>query len=509
MRDPSTAALPSVRDDAEDLARFGYRQELTRSLGGFSSFAASFSYLSILTGLFQMFYLGFGAGGPAFIWSWPLVLGGQFIVALGFAELAAHYPLSGGAYQWSKLTGSPQLGFIVGWIYLACLVVTLGAVALALQGLLPQISPVFQLVGSSGDPRGSAVNGVLLGCTLIVATTVLNAVRVAVLARVNNAGVITELLGAIVLAVVRWAFAVRTPADVFAAAALSGSSGLAGPLLASALAASYVFYGFDTAGSLSEETRNPRRNAPRAILKALAAAGILGYVLLLGAMLAAPDLGARELGHINGGLPWIVTATLGGSFGRALLVNVLFAIIVCALAVHASAVRLVFAMARDGLLPQSQALASVSQVSKTPLLPVFVVGLVAAAILVANIDLPKLIELVTMIAALWANLAYLIVAAALLRQRLRGWPRDSEHEHYGFSLGRWGIPVNIAALIWSAFMVVNIGWPRAEIYGGQWQHRFAPVILTSILVASAVIGAVFAHRRQVAQVAARSSLETA
>lgn len=55
-----------------------------------------------------MFYLGFGAGGAAFIWSWPLVFTGQFLVALGFAELAAHYPLSGGAYQWSKLAGSPQ-----------------------------------------------------------------------------------------------------------------------------------------------------------------------------------------------------------------------------------------------------------------------------------------------------------------------------------------------------------------------------------------------------------------
>ena len=46
--------------DNNDLARFGYRQELKRSIGSFSSFAAGFSYISILTGLFQMFYLGYG-----------------------------------------------------------------------------------------------------------------------------------------------------------------------------------------------------------------------------------------------------------------------------------------------------------------------------------------------------------------------------------------------------------------------------------------------------------------
>jgi urea carboxylase system permease len=492
-----------TRDDSEDLARFGYRQELTRTLGSFSSFAAGFSYLSILTGLFQMFYLGFCAGGATFIWSWPLVLAGQFLVALGFAELAAHYPLSGGAYQWSKLTGSPRAGFIVGWIYLACLVVTLGAVALALQALLPQISPVFQVIGSARDPRASAMNAVLLGCGLIALTTALNSVRVAILARVYNTGVITELGGAILLAILLWAFATRSPADVLVAGA--GGDLRLGPLFASALAASYVFYGFDTAGSLAEETRNPRRTAPRAILQAVAAAGVLGYLVLFGAMIAARDLSAGELGRIDGGLASIVTATLGGTVGRLLLLDVIFAIVVCALAVQASAVRLVFAMARDGLLPYSRSLASVSQVSKTPIVPAFIVGIAATVILVANINLPKLIELVTMVAALWANLAYLIVAALLLRRRLQGWPRADANVNGHFSLGRWGIPVNVAALAWSAFMVVNIGWPRAAIYGPLWQHRFAPLMLTVILVGTALIASALAYRRSVAMVAASPS----
>src|SRR5436309_13091542 len=87
---------PSPSRDSADLAAFGYRQRLDRTLGGFSSFAAGFSYLSILTGLPQLFYLGYGAGGPAFFWTWPVVFLGQFLVALCFAELAASYPLAGG-----------------------------------------------------------------------------------------------------------------------------------------------------------------------------------------------------------------------------------------------------------------------------------------------------------------------------------------------------------------------------------------------------------------------------
>ena len=88
--------------DAEQLAQFGYKQELHRTLGSFSSFAAGFSYISILTGVIQLFAFGFLFAGPAVWWSWLIVLGGQMMVALCFAEMAGQYPLAGSVYNWSK-----------------------------------------------------------------------------------------------------------------------------------------------------------------------------------------------------------------------------------------------------------------------------------------------------------------------------------------------------------------------------------------------------------------------
>ena len=55
---------------------FGYKQSLDRSIGKFASFAAGVSYISILTGTFQLFYFGFGTAGPAYLWSWPMVFVG-------------------------------------------------------------------------------------------------------------------------------------------------------------------------------------------------------------------------------------------------------------------------------------------------------------------------------------------------------------------------------------------------------------------------------------------------
>jgi len=185
-----------MSDDSRDLAAAGYKQKLLRNLGHFSSFAAGFSYLSILTGMFQLFYLGFGFGGPAFFWTWPLFFLGQMLVALCFAELAAHYPLAGSVYQWSKQGGSWSLGWMAGWTYLASYIISIAAVALALQITLPQIAPWFQVIGDANSESDGAANAVVLGCVLIGLTTLINTIGVSWMARINNLGVFSELVGA-------------------------------------------------------------------------------------------------------------------------------------------------------------------------------------------------------------------------------------------------------------------------------------------------------------------------
>src|SRR5271154_1585518 len=140
-------AMAMPRTDTDELAQFGYKQELDRSLGLFSSFAAGFSYISIMTGVFELFFFGFYSGGPAFIWTWPAVFVGQMLVALCFAELAGQYPLAGSGYQWSKQIAKPFTSWFGGWILVVGSIVTLAAVAVAYQVVLPQISAFFEFIG--------------------------------------------------------------------------------------------------------------------------------------------------------------------------------------------------------------------------------------------------------------------------------------------------------------------------------------------------------------------------
>ena len=175
---------------------------------------------------------------------------------------------------------------------------------------------------------------------------------------------------------------------------------------------------------------------PWAILQALAAAALAGGLLILFGILAVSDPGLPELGQISGGLPFLVKNVLGEKLGVLLLVEVIFAICVCALAVHAAAVRLMFAMARDNNLPFAVALSHVSPRSRTPVVPSLVVGAGRGAILVANASLPNAIEMLCSIAIVWANLAYLMVTFPLLLSR-RKTRRRSGCSRYCKHLPAW------------------------------------------------------------------------
>ena len=197
----ATVDAPRTAGDSDELAGLGYKQELDRSLGNFSSFAAGFSYISILTGVIQLFAFGFLFAGPAVWWTWFIVLGGQMMVALCFAEMAGQYPLAGSVYNWSKRVAGDFASWMTGWIYVVGSIVTVAAVAVAWQVVLPQVTTKFQILGSTADAgtyvtKGGAQNALLLGAILVVFGTIINMLGVKIMARINNFGVMAELIGA-------------------------------------------------------------------------------------------------------------------------------------------------------------------------------------------------------------------------------------------------------------------------------------------------------------------------
>jgi urea carboxylase system permease len=492
--------------DSGELAGFGYKQELDRSLGNFSSFAAGFSYISILTGVIQLFAFGFLFAGPAVWWTWFIVLGGQMMVALCFAELAGQYPLAGSVYNWSKRVAGDFVSWMTGWIYVVGSIVTVAAVAVAWQVVLPQVSTKFQVLGSVADAgtyvtKGGAQNALLLGAILVVFGTLVNMAGVRIMARINNFGVMAELIGASILVILLIFHFARGPGIVFHSLGTGAghSWGYFGAFIIGGIMSAYVMYGFDTAGTLAEETNDPRRAAPPAIIRALIAASIIGGLLILFALMAVNNIHDPNIGLL--GLPYIIKQALGNTLGNIFLVDAAIAISVCTLAVMAACIRLLFAMARDGRLPFGTHIARVSGSRRVPVVPALVVGVLALLVLAINIGNQSAFLALTSVAIVMFYVAYLGVTVGMLVKRLRGqWPRP-DHGSY-FSLGRWGLLVNVVAVLYGAIVAINIAWPRSAVYDalagtkdasghvipGHWYWQYIAILFIGIVY---LIGATY------------------
>lgn len=479
--------LPSGQErDSADLARFGYSQELKRSLGLFSSFAVAFSYISPSTGIFTLFALGLTTLGGVFIWTWPVVALGQFIVALNFAEVSSHYPVAGSVFQWTKYLASRSYSWFTGWIYLFAGILTVTAVVATLPlALIPALNGL----GWHSLNAGSLHTQLVVALITLVVITVLNIYGVRLVAVINNTGVIFEILGMFVFALVLMAFHNHQGFHVVTNSAgfhVNGSS-----FLAAMFMSLFVIYGFDTASTLAEETRDPRRAAPKAVLFSVIGAFIIGGVFLLGVLVAIPNMGAAVKGAY--GPAQIIEANFSTGFATVYLLVVSAAIFVCCLSILAATIRLCFGMARDNQLPVSGVLSKVSPSLHTPVWSCVVVALLAAVPFLKYSGA----GIIAIAATGMIYLSYFLGNIVIMRARTRGWPRASAP----FRLGRWGMLVNVVSLLYGGAMLVNFAWPRAASnpkpeqtagllsFGLSFLNKIP--ILWTVVVVIALIGAIY------------------
>lgn len=190
----------------------------------------------------------------------------------------------------------------------------------------------------------------------------------------------------------------------------------------------------------------------------------------------------------------MVTSRIGGIGAPILLVAVAMAIFACTLAVQASGTRMLFSMAREGTVPFSRRLCTVSGRTGTPVAGSIVVGAGAAIVLAVNWNQQAVFTALASTAVAMLYLAYLGVTLPLLVKRTRRGGLEQGVAEDGqplFSLGRYGTPITIVAVLYQISMVVNLLWPRAAVHdltGRTWWLRCSALLfLTLVLLAGAAV----------------------
>ena len=155
----------------------------------------------------------------------------------------------------------------------------------------------------------------------------------------------------------------------------------------------------------------------------------------------------------------------------------LVAFVACAIAVQATATRVLFSLSRDRMLPASGVLRRVGP-SKVPRVAVAVAAVVSGCGLVFGLDTRAVNTLITFGSGGYYVTFWLVCAAALWARVTGRWVPAGR-----FSLGRWALPVNVVAVIWLTFEAINIAWPRSALAppGAPFWQVWAILLISLVL----------------------------
>jgi amino acid transporter len=462
----STERQSQAEDDAAELSRFGYAQQLLREMGGFSSFALSFSVISILTGALTLYGHGLSFGGPRVMGlGWPLVALMTLAVAASLAELASAFPTAGALYHWSALLGGPGAGFATAWLNL----VGQFAITAAIDYGLAQF-----LADFLGWSRDDSARVLALYAALLVSHGVLNHVGVRVVAWLNDFSAWYHIAGVVLIVGALALFGLQRPPQFLLTAYTTAPYPYAYGFLVGLLQAQWTFTGYDASAHVTEETRNPRRAAPWAMVLSVAVSGVAGFLLLYAITASIDELGVTA----NAPNPFfhVLAVRLPLPWARALLGVAVGAMWFCGLASVTSNSRMLFAFARDGGLPGSPWLAKISPRFASPHVAVWVSCAAAFGVALYSGAYHVMGALST--SALYASYGLPILFG--LRARRRGRWRERGPWH----LGRASTWVGGLALCWVGFVLVLFSLPpnllsglslagAAVLLGAYWWLRAA------------------------------------
>lgn len=431
----------NLTEDERVLASFGYKQELKRTLNLFSNFAVAFTYLSPVVGFYSLFAFGLDSGGPAFIWGVPIVVIGQLLVALVFAELGTTYPLAGALYQWGRRVGGNGLGWWTGWIYGWALLVTIPAVD---YGGAPYVA------GALGIAQPGSLTLILITLALVIIQTVVNMIGIRRLVQLVYVGIAVEILGTIGIGVLLLFHVHQGLSVLTSTAGVQGTGSYFPAFMVAILFSAFIFYGFESAADVSEEVVDARRRVPKALVLALVVGGITTLFAAIAFVLATPDIAAA----MKSGTPAldVVRSNLGPAAATLFVWDVILAFVSCGAAVQAAATRVFYSYARDGVAPASRWMSRVSAHSHTPNN-----ALLVSAVIALLLSLSATFEsILTSFAVAGIYISFQMIMVGTLIARLRGWKSAGT-----FSLRGWALPVNILGIVYGVAMIIHLMQPLA------------------------------------------------
>lgn len=456
---------------------------LRRSMSAWNCFTLGFAVVSPVVGLYAIIGVQTQVTGGGWFAALVICLAMQLLVATVYAELASQFPIAGGAYQWARLLGGHLAGHYAGVIYVCSTLAMLTTTAYT-GGIW--LSILFDMTSTTGRSM------VAWGLIFLLLCMAVNLVHDAAFRRVIALGVVAEVIGSLGIAILLFLFFREHSFSILFQHLGSGSAPGAVAAFFSALAiAGWAFIGFDACSTTAEETHDPKRMVPRAIFLALSA---VGSVVVFNSAALTLALNPDDLAQTGAGfdpLTPLMVSNFGAWIEKPFLAVVVIAFLACGAAVVRYSSRIVFSIAREGSLPKSLCRITANGMPRNAVL--FTLLLSSLGLLLGLSD-----EAVALIIAFGTGGLYAMftmTTGTALFTRLAGRWDPTQGQ---LNLGRWGLPVNVIAFVWSSFEFINIAWPRSYFAaeGAPWWQLWAVPLVLGVILVITTLSILFNRRTQ-------------
>jgi len=488
IKDDGEVAVVQPEDQDElQLRSLGYKQQLHRTWSLIESFAASFCALNFIGGVRSAIFLGLLAGGPAAIWSsYVITFIFMMITAAVLAEICSALPLSGSIYIWAAESAGPKyarfFGFVVAWwSCTAWMTFTAGNCQTTANYIVSQLA-VWEIDFPGGITNDNVKWRALIWAiseALLVIAVAINYLPPRMYSIFFRLSILLMMIDFFLCLIwlpigVSKTYGFRPAKDVFTMT-YNGTGAPAGwNWILSFLFTAGTMTGFDASGHIAEETKNARVIAGKGILSSAFATGILGFVTAILFLFCTPDLDI--LFSLEAPQPFVQLYALAlGKKGSIFMtvIAVLGLVMNTSIAIVAAS-RLVFAVARDGVLPMSKWIGQVDAQGqpKHAVTVIYIFG----AILLCTI-LPSQVAFTSLVSAGGVPTIAAYGLIALLRFTMT--PDNFKNSY--FYLGRFRKPFYFVAILFNALIVAVMLSPFFFPVTSE-TFNFACVIFGSITI---------------------------
>lgn len=466
----------SLSGDDAHLRVLGYEEKFERKIGMWSNFALGFLYLSPMVGVLSMFTQALTTAGPPSILWLVIAAAGQLLVAMVFGEIVSQFPIAGGLYQWARRLWNGPYAWIMSWIYIAGIVVGCTTTAMFSADF------VLALFHSDSNISSTPLQKLIIATAVVLICLALNSTGSKTLATIAKVGLAAEVAGIVVVGLYLLIFSRHNSFSVLFDTMGTGDNGdYLSAFATAAIIGLVLYYGFEACGEVAEETPNPSRTIPRSMMLTVILGGVAALFSFIGYILAAPNLQSI----VNGDVANPITAILVDNFGQAgtkvFLIVALTSFLACVMGQQAAGSRLIFSFARDDMFPGSAIFKKISR-RKVPVNATVAVAFVPICLFVLLYFLPDALFRVAAFQMLAGYFAFQMVVFASLRARAKGWQPGGR-----WTLGKWGWPVGIGALIYGVLSMIVLARPN----GDPSLHFFDRWIALTGFVVVAAIGLVY------------------